>query len=63
MEPEGSLPCSHKPATGPSPEPVEYSSPHRYLPKVDLHAKESFQVWGALKHFATIKKGLWWGIY
>jgi hypothetical protein len=28
MEPEGSLPCSQKPATGPYPEPAESSSPH-----------------------------------
>jgi hypothetical protein len=26
MEPEGSLPCSQKPATGPYPEPAESSS-------------------------------------
>jgi hypothetical protein len=41
MESEGSLPCSNKPATGPSPEPAESSSPHRYLslylPKVHLN--------------------------
>jgi hypothetical protein len=28
-EPEGSLPCSQKPATGPYPEPAESNSPHR----------------------------------
>jgi hypothetical protein len=31
MEPEGSLPCSFKPATGPYSEPAESSSPHRSL--------------------------------
>jgi hypothetical protein len=31
MEPEGSPPCSQKPATGPYPEPAESSSPHRSL--------------------------------
>jgi hypothetical protein len=31
MEPEGSLQCSQKPATGPYPEPAESSSPHRFL--------------------------------
>jgi hypothetical protein len=31
MEPEGSVPCSQKPATGPYPEPAESSSPHRSL--------------------------------
>jgi len=30
MEPESSLPCSQKPATGPYPEPAEFSSPHRF---------------------------------
>jgi hypothetical protein len=30
-EPEGSLPCSQKPAVGPFPEPAESSSPHRSL--------------------------------
>jgi hypothetical protein len=35
MEPEGSLLCSQKLATGPYPEPAESSSPHRsLLPKV-----------------------------
>jgi hypothetical protein len=29
MEPEGSLPCSQKPATVPYPELAESSSPHR----------------------------------
>jgi hypothetical protein len=31
MEPEGSLPCPQKSATGPYPEPVESSSSHRSL--------------------------------
>jgi hypothetical protein len=31
MEPEGSLPFSQKPATGPNPEPAESSSPYRSL--------------------------------
>jgi hypothetical protein len=31
MEPEGSLPCSHKPAIGPYHEPAESISPHRAL--------------------------------
>jgi hypothetical protein len=30
-EPEGSLSCSQKPATGPYPEPAKSSSPHRSL--------------------------------
>jgi hypothetical protein len=35
MEPEGSSPCSQKPATEPYPEPAESSSSHRsLLPKV-----------------------------
>jgi hypothetical protein len=33
MEPEGSLPYSHKPATGPYPEPAESSSPSGLLTK------------------------------
>jgi hypothetical protein len=31
MEPEGSLTCSHKPATGPYPKPAESRSSHRSL--------------------------------
>jgi hypothetical protein len=31
MEPEGSLPCSQKPVTGPYPAPAESSSPHRFI--------------------------------
>jgi hypothetical protein len=30
-EPEGSSPCSQKPAAGPHPEPAESSSPHQSL--------------------------------
>jgi hypothetical protein len=41
MEPEGSSPCSQKPATGPYPQPAEG------------RAKESDQVRDALKHFVT----------
>jgi hypothetical protein len=38
MEPEGSLPCSQKPATGPYPEAAESSRPiDPYLPKVHLN--------------------------
>jgi hypothetical protein len=38
MEPEGSLPCSQKLATGPCPEPAESSSPHHpYIPKFHLN--------------------------
>jgi hypothetical protein len=38
MEPEGSLPCLQKPATGPYPEKVEYNCPiDPYLPKVHLN--------------------------
>jgi hypothetical protein len=39
MEPEGSLSCLQKPATGPCPEPAESSLPHRsYLPKGQINA-------------------------
>jgi hypothetical protein len=34
MEPDGALPCSQKPATGPYPEPAKSSSPHRSLVSV-----------------------------
>jgi hypothetical protein len=38
MEPEGSLPCSQKPATGPYPELAESSCPiYPYLPKAQLN--------------------------
>jgi hypothetical protein len=38
IEPEGSLPCLHKSATGPYPESAESSSPNDpYLPKVHLN--------------------------
>jgi hypothetical protein len=54
MEPESSLPCLQKPATGPYPEPSKSSSPHRSLPLLG-RAKNSVQLRGALKHFITIK--------
>jgi hypothetical protein len=38
MESEGSLPYSHKPATGPYPEPAESSSPH---PSLSLWGKKT----------------------
>jgi hypothetical protein len=67
MELEVSLPCSQKPATGPSPEPAEsIRLIDPYLPKVNIpiskshvffsrlgRAKESFQVRSTLKHFVT----------
>jgi hypothetical protein len=62
MEPEGSLPCSQKPATGAYPELAEFSLPHRSLsPKVMSYflclgrAKIFVQVRGSLKHFVTRK--------
>jgi hypothetical protein len=52
MEPEGSSPCSQKPATGPY-----LSQPNQISPIFQClgRSKESVQVRGALKHFVTIK--------
>jgi hypothetical protein len=36
MEPDGSLPCSQKPATGPYPEPLEYISHYPRLRWVQI---------------------------
>jgi hypothetical protein len=56
MEPQGSSPCSQKPATGPYPEPGESNSLHRSLSPF-FHclgrAKESVQVRSTLEHFVT----------
>jgi hypothetical protein len=35
MEPEGSLPCSQQPSTGPYPEPDQFSPCHSILPLLD----------------------------
>jgi len=37
MEPKGSLPCSHKPANEPYPEPAKFSSSHPFLPKIHFN--------------------------
>jgi hypothetical protein len=37
MEPEGSLPCSQEPSTGPFPEPDQSNAYHTILSKIDFH--------------------------
>jgi hypothetical protein len=63
MEPEGSSPCSQKPAIRPYPEPAESvpslpvsvrSNPMSFFHCLD-RAKESVQIRGSLKHLGTIR--------
>jgi hypothetical protein len=65
MEPEGSLPCSQKSATGPFPEPTESISPHGTKSHVLFPLLRSCQrISSGPRHFETFRNNtnfLRWG--